>query len=455
MLRTIDRYRMLGPGMRVGVAVSGGADSVCLLYVLVELRARWDLRLSVLHLNHNLRGEESRADAEFVRELAARLGLAAVLSEADIAATVDNLEQAARDARLAFFRETMRTGPLDRVALGHTRSDQAETVLYRFLRGAGTAGLAGIRPVTVDGLIRPLLEVDRAEVERFLRERAIPWRDDSTNASRVFARNRIRHELLPQLARDWNPAIYESLAQVADWALEEQSYWDAEIGRLAATRLVERKGAVLMCVDSLADLPVAVTRRLVRRAMEAAKGDLRGIAFHHVAAVLELASRAAGTGRCQAPGLEIRRSFDWLRFSRPGAGGPGYAAPVAVPGTVQVPGTEIAVSLELIEKMDASGPWESVYNEKTVGLDWYSLRGALELRSWRPGDQYQPVGSAGEKKIKTLFHEARIPLWDRRHWPILTGGGSILWTRRFGPAARFAANAGSKVVLVVRDTGRS
>ena len=212
---------MLGPGMRVGVAVSGGADSVCLLYVLVELRARWDLRLSVLHLNHNLRGEESRADAEFVRELAARLGLAAVLSEADIAATVDNLEQAARDARLAFFRETMRTGPLDRVALGHTRSDQAETVLYRFLRGAGTAGLAGIRPVTVDGLIRPLLEVDRAEVERFLRERAIPWRDDSTNASRVFARNRIRHELLPQLARDWNPAIYESLAQVADWALEE------------------------------------------------------------------------------------------------------------------------------------------------------------------------------------------------------------------------------------------
>ncbi len=143
----IRRHAMFERGQRVGVAVSGGADSVCLLHVLVELAPRWDLRLSVLHLDHRLRGEESRGDAEFVRALAARLGLPFHAEEAGSLAG-DNLEQAARRARRAFFLRLLADRRLDRVALGHTRSDQAETVLYRFLRGAGTAGLAGMRPVT-------------------------------------------------------------------------------------------------------------------------------------------------------------------------------------------------------------------------------------------------------------------------------------------------------------------
>jgi len=140
--RTIERYHMFQPGQSVGVAVSGGADSVCLLHVLLELAPRWDLRLSVLHLDHGLRGEESRGDARFVRELAGRLGLPVCIREVQVAAAPDNLEQAARKARLAFFRERIASGAVERVALGHTRSDQAETVLFRFLRGSGTAGLA-------------------------------------------------------------------------------------------------------------------------------------------------------------------------------------------------------------------------------------------------------------------------------------------------------------------------
>src|SRR5438105_6744354 len=228
---------MFQPGHSVGVAVSGGADSVCLLHVLLELAPRWDLRLSVLHLDHGLRGEESRGDALFVRELAGRLGLPVCIREVQVAAAPDNLEQAARKARLAFFQERIASGSVERVALGHTRSDQAETVLFRFLRGSGTAGLAGIRPVTGDGLVRPLIAVDRADVTRFLRERGIPWREDSTNAGPQFARNRIRHQLLPQLAREWNPAIGEMLAHTADWALGEEAYWQNEIDRLAAEHL--------------------------------------------------------------------------------------------------------------------------------------------------------------------------------------------------------------------------
>jgi tRNA(Ile)-lysidine synthase len=414
--------------------------------------------LSVLHLDHGLRGEESRLDAEFVRGLADRLGLPLSLRETPVAQSPDNLEQAAREARLAFFRESIAGGAAKRVATGHTRSDQAETVLFRFLRGSGTAGLAGIRPVTSEGIVRPLIEVERLEVREFLLERGIAWREDSTNRSLQFARNRIRHELLPQIAREWNPAIGETLANTADWALAEEAWWDAEIERLAARHFTPSDGAILLRADLLAGLPLAVARRLVRRAMELAKGDLRGIDFGHIRSVMDLAQSTEGHGRLQAPGLDIFRSFEWLRFGQPGAApfGTGlesrnYRLAVAVPGTVRVPGTNLAISLELIDKsgLFVSSDW--VYNSRMGCLDWQRLSGSLELRNWRPGDQYQPVGYSGREKIKSLFQQARIPLWERRHWPVLTDGPSIVWARRFGPAAGLVAEQDAKVVLKIRE----
>ena len=456
--QTIARHRMFEPAQQVGVAVSGGADSVCLLHVLLELAPRWDLRLAVLHLDHGLRGEESRQDAEFVRGLADRLGLPLTLRESPVAESPDNLEQAARQARLAFFRETMAGGAVQRVATGHTRSDQAETVLFRFLRGSGTAGLAGIRPVTSEGIVRPLIEVERSEVQQFLLDRGIAWREDSTNSSLQFARNRIRRELLPQLAREWNPAIGETLANTADWALAEEAWWDAEIDRLACQHFTTSQNAILLRAGVLPALPLAVARRLVRRAMELVKGDLRGIDFGHIRSVMDLARSTEGHGRLQAPGLDIFRSFEWLRFGQLGGApfGPGletrnYRLALAVPGTVRVPGTNLAISLELIDKSGPSVSPEWVYNNWMGCLDWQRLSGSLELRNWRPGDQYQPAGYSGQEKIKTLFQRARIPLWERRHWPVLTDGSSIVWARRFGPAAGLVADQDAKVILKIRE----
>jgi tRNA(Ile)-lysidine synthase len=453
---TIRRYRMFEPGQHAGVAVSGGADSVCLLHVLLELAPQWGLRLSVLHLNHRLRGAESLQDEEFVRELAARLGLSASIRAVDVAASGDNLEQAARQTRLAFFREQMVAWDMARVATGHTRDDQAETVLFRFLRGSGGAGLAAIRPVTEDGLVRPLLEASRAEVEEYLRERGIAWREDSSNSSLQFARNRIRHKLLPQLAREWNPAIGETLNRTADWALAEEEYWDAEIGRLAAALLTERNGAVLARTEAFRQLPLASARRLVRRALEQAKSDLRGVDFGHIAAVLRLASSRLGHGRVQAPGVEVERSLDWLRFatcvsSRPASGG--YRLTVPVPGLVGIPGTDLAISLELIEKAGTVDAPECVYNSDEGCIDWGGLSGPLEIRNWRPGDQYQSKGSAGEEKIKILFQKARIPRWERRQWPVVTDGSAIVWARQFGAARRFAATPSCTTVLRIRVAG--
>jgi tRNA(Ile)-lysidine synthase len=431
---------------------------VCLLHTLVELAPRWDFQLSVLHLNHKLRGEDSERDEEFVRAMAARLGLPVTVRawqrppESALPESA-NLEEAARQARLAFFAETIASGAVDCVALGHTRSDQAETVLFRFLRGAGTAGLAGIRPVTSTGLIRPLLIVTRSQVKAFLKERGISWREDLTNASPRFARNRIRHALLPQLAAEWNPAIAETLADTAEWALAEEAYWDAEIGRLESALIVETPGAALIRGEDLRGLPVALARRLIRRAIERVKGDLRGIEFRHVAAALELADSAEGHGRLQAPGVDVLRSLDWVRLGVPGSLAPErrrYRFPAPVPGRLEIPDSGGWIRLELTEK---SGSADRVYDKGTDWLEWRKLSGPLVVRNWNPGDQYQPVGKSGEVKIKTLFQEARIPLWERGRWPVLLDGSSVVWARRFGAAVRAAPGPGAQTILVIQDTG--
>jgi len=434
---------MFEPGQRVAVAVSGGADSVCLLYALIELGG---LALSVLHVDHRLRGEESRGDAGFVRDLAARLDLPFHLREIDL--PPGNVEQEARRARLAFFHEQLAGGQVDRVALGHTRGDQAETVLFRFLRGSGTAGLAGIRPVTAEGLVRPLIEIERAEIERYLTERKIPWREDSTNATEDFARNRLRRRLLPQLAAEWNPAIEETLAHTAEIARGEEAYWGLEMDRLAAEHLKRDLGGVVVRAGVFAELPVAAARRLARRAVEVAKGDLRGVDFRHIEQLLEAAGE--GCRRFQLPGLDVRRSFDWLRLGKPLTRKP-YTLKPLVPGITPVPGTPLGLSLELIEKSETSGLTENVYNSGMGCLDWKRLSGSLELRSWRFGDRYQPMGIPGAEKIKTLFQLQRIPVWERAQWPVLTDGASIVWTRGFGPAAAFAAGPESGMRLKIGE----
>ncbi|HTA30872.1 MAG TPA: tRNA lysidine(34) synthetase TilS, partial [Candidatus Cybelea sp.] len=357
-----------------------------------------------------------------------------------------------------FFDSATQEAKLDCVATGHTRSDQAETVLFRFLRGSGTAGLAGIRPVTKGGVVRPLIECSRASVEQYLRSRNIAWREDSSNATLQLARNRIRHELLPLLEREWNPAIRETLAQTAEWARAEEAYWDAEMDRLAASCATADGGFVFMNTRTLAGLPLAVARRLVRRAMERVKGDLRGIDFGHVEALLNLAAGGEGHGRVQAPGLDVLRSFEWLRFGALGSYGMvarAYSVEAAIPGIVRVDAVPVEISLELVERSESCDLSPYVYNREVGCLDWSSLSGRVVLRNWRPGDQYQPIGRSHEEKIKTLFQEFRIPIWERRHWPVLTDRGVIVWARRFGPAANFAANAGSSTILQIRESETS
>jgi tRNA(Ile)-lysidine synthase len=341
------------------------------------------------------------------------------------------------------------------VATGHTRTDQAETVLFRILRGSGLAGLVGILPVTHEGLVRPLLEIDRNEIEAWLRERGIAWREDETNRDPAFARNRLRHEILPLLREDFNPQLDQALANLAALARDEEAYWDTEIAHLIQPPATSHQPLILP-LSVLTQAPPALARRLVRRAVEIIKGDLRGIDFRHIERVIEMARSTDGSDRMQAPGLDVCRSFDWLRFAPPGSWAPqeGFAVSLNVPGSVELPRSGARIVLQVLEKDAATRPCATVVNE----LDWQRLRtgeGApsLELRNWRPGDQYRRVGRTNPEKVKFFFQEARVPLWERRYWPIITFHGQIVWSRRFGAAAEFARGPETGSILQVAETG--
>jgi tRNA(Ile)-lysidine synthase len=432
MCKTIARYQMLGPGNRVIAAVSGGPDSVCLLHALREIQPRLGFRLAgVAHFNHKLRGEASDEDERFVERLTRTFDLEFYCASAEVAQAPGNLEQAARRARRAFFRSLIERGLAERIALGHTRDDQAETVLFRLLRGSGLAGLAAILPVTSEGAVRPLLGVTRAEVLAFLKDREIAWREDATNLEPRFARNRIRRSLLPQLSRNWNPRLAETLAHLADLAYAEERWWAEEIGRRAERILVASQGAVELRAQDLMDLPLAMARRLVRLAIRRAKGGLTGVEFGHIERVLELAGRPAGAGRVELPGVEVTRSFDWLRLVLPGIPLRSEPRRVGAPGRHPSPDGNTLICLDIIQREQIA--------QGCVTLGW-NVAGGLELRGWRPGDHYRPAGYSRDHKLRELFQKGRIPSWRRPGWPILTYEDKILWARQFGPADAFCGS---------------
>jgi tRNA(Ile)-lysidine synthase len=281
----IDR-KLLRPGMRIAVAVSGGADSVALLRRLMETAPEIGLVLSVAHVHHGIRGAEADADAEFVSSLAAVHGLVYRRCDVDTPAAArenrETIEEAARNLRYAWFRELLEQGEADAVATAHTLDDQAETVLHKLLRGAWTEGLGGIHPViqcTPGAILRPLLGARRPEIEAWLGAIGQAWREDATNADTAFTRNRLRHELLPALAL-YNPQIHSQLANMATLARDEETYWQAELGRILPGLLLPGKpvrgggratsthpdeAGVAFEIERLPQSP-AVRRRLLRAA---------------------------------------------------------------------------------------------------------------------------------------------------------------------------------------------
>ena len=436
----------------VGVAVSGGPDSVALLHALRDLIGARPF--AVLHVNHCLRGSESDSDEEFVRGLAASLGCGFHVRRCDLstagAGGGGNLEQEGRRCRYRFFREAVAAGICGTVATGHTRSDQAETVLFRLLRGAAGTGLGGIWPVHERQVVRPMLDVSRAEVLEYLRCRGIAWREDASNASQAFARNRLRHELLPALRRDWNPGVERVLANTADWAVEEERFWRPRIAELRDGCVREEAGGLVLEVDAVRSLHVAEQRRLIGSVVASPLLGARSPDFGHIEAVRALVLGRPGSGSVDLRGVRAVRSFGAVLLRSRGADRVlDYDLPLPVPGRVQVPGgAETTVRTRLVDE-SASKP---LYTESGLDLlDWERVPGPLRLRNWRAGDQYWPSGQRSTRRVRELFQRARVSAWRRVGWPVVTSMDRIVWVREFGPAADLAPRTGCRQLLAVDE----
>ena len=464
MIRKILRYvreqQLVVPGDRVAVAVSGGADSVSLLRALLELRGQLGAVLAVAHFNHKIRGAEADEDEEFVRQLAAKFQMEFYCGSADAPAYAReqkmSLETAARELRHAWFAELVRGHKADKIATAHTQDDQAETVLMRILRGTGTRGLAGIAPwQTQKALIRPLLSVTREEVEAYLKHLGQSWRDDSSNKDLRHMRNRVRHELMPLLQRDYNPALRQTLADLAEVARAEEEYWENELVDLKA-RLVRsgkpsrsgrsnRQESVLAVdLSAFAGQPLAVQRRLLRAIAEDLGATLE---FKHVQEMLELASRKKTGLKVELPsGLVVRNSMRELQVTRDDKNErpANYSYPLTIPGQVRVAELGTIVRTRIMSLEQFSG-----YNSGL--LDRTLLAPELKVRNWRPGDRFFPAHTRSPKKVKELLQPGRLghellPA-ERKNWPVVESAGEIVWMRGFAAPEALSAKSGDAVLI--------
>ncbi len=449
VLGYIRRQGLLRAGDRVGVAVSGGIDSVALLRIMLEMRQEVGVILSVVHFNHKLRGAQADADEEFVRGLGNQHGLEVHVGAGDVAGHAGNLhlsiETAARELRYQYFGRLFETNMLNRIATGHTLDDQAETVLLKLIRGAGTRGLAGIYPQlqvrsSQFSVIRPLLGTRRKLLEAYLGEIGQDWREDGSNRDLRHARNRVRHGVLPRLERGLNPAVREALAETAEIARSEEEYWQREVGRILPE--VWQAQSLTLRPEGLADLPLALRRRVVRAAAECLG---LGLEFRHVEDILSLDRR--GPRSAMLPdGWVLRYTTSGLKFEVSGTHANDYEYILPVPGQVVVAEAGVSFQAALVPGSAASG-----YNPDHM-LDPALLQKSLTVRNWRAGDRYWPAHSKAPKKIKELLQESKLTGTERKLWPVVASGQEIVWVRGFPSPARLRPQDGTQGALVIRES---
>jgi tRNA(Ile)-lysidine synthase len=466
--RSVLQHGWARPGLHLLAAVSGGADSVALLHALLALAPEFSWQLSIAHLNHGLRGAAAEKDAAFVTAMAQDLGLPCRLGCVSVPEFRRqrrlSIEEAARLLRYAFLDQAAGQTGAQRVALGHTADDNAELILMRLLRGSGPLGLAGIAPQRGGLFIRPLLAVTRGQVLDFLRARRLAWVEDSSNRDTRFLRNRVRHCLLPELERSYNPGVRQALLRLAAINRADEAYLEACAQPPYQEARVAIRDGIGLRLTVLASLPAALAHRLIRRAIAEVKGDLRGIGQRHVLAVAGLPAAAPRQPELHLPGpLRVVCSAQALCFSLPprAAGGrplpdaapqADFALELPAPGCYRAAAAGVRVSIEALPPERWPGPNTTGHMEAFFDMDEVAF--PLVLRRLRPGDRFTPLGLQGRQKIRKFLIDHKVPRRERPGCIVLASGGAdperVIWLvgQRIDASAR--VRSGTARLLRVR-----
>src|SRR5262245_60898816 len=452
VLRTIRKHEMLPRGSRVLVALSGGPDSVALLHILRTLEQRGEMVVAAAaHFNHQLRGAEADTDEVFCRDLAAATGVPFIAGRADVAARAResgrSLEDTARQSRYEFLDEAADSTDAAAVAVGHSLDDQAETFLLRLIRGAGPAGLAGIRP-RAGRVIRPLLDISRAELRRYAAEQGLAFRDDSSNADVSIPRNRVRLELVPYLSR-FSPAISGTLSREAALAREDEEFLDRLAIESAHSIVLQESGRVTVDVAGLTALPPALASRVTRKALAAAAPG-RFIGFQHIDDLLDLARSGADGAALALPGVTAMRRGSRIFFGivadRPFSNS--FRFSLSIPGEVAVPGWALSAAwLEGPGQVDTPPA-----RGNTAVVAAAPLRGPLAVRSRRPGDTFRPLGMRGRgRKLQDFLVDRKIARVDRDSLPLVVDQDDrIVWVVGQSVAEDFRVTAPEQGVILLK-----
>ncbi len=446
----ITRYNLLKNGDCVLIACSGGPDSVCLTHLFCRIKKEYGLAIKIIHFQHGLRGKKSLKDEQFVRHWVKDLGEQLIVKKIDVYGYARKkkmgIEQAARELRYYWLEKYSQQVGFNRVSLGHSQDDQAETVIGNLIRGTGMLGLAGIPPIRKLGksnidLVRPLLSIRRKEIEQYLKFNQLSFRLDETNRQMVFRRNRIRHELLPLLER-YNPRIRESMAHLAEILYEENLYWDKKTAAFYPKIVAQYKNQTAIDLSKLLQYNNLFQMKLLQCFLSGETG------FNQWQAVQRLTADRQGCGEVALPGKQLRKESGFLFFAPENLRKKRTiktVCQVSIPGTVRYSKLGIIIRFRIFSRPERF----CYHRDKNYAyFDWAKLKEKkIHLRFRRAGDWFYPFGMKGRKKVKDFFIDLKLPQEQRNEIPILAAADDILWVVGYRSSEKFKVTAESKQIL--------
>ncbi len=452
------RHKLLPAGANIVAACSGGPDSLALVDLLSGLCTETGCRLVVAHVDHGLRGDDSRLDAEFVRQFCRDRELPFFCGQVDVTGVIrqqgGSLEEVARHLRYEYLRQVAAQVGGAWIATGHHQDDQAETLLLNLLRGSGGSGLGAMRPRQGD-VIRPLLCLTRVEIEDYCRKHDLQPRFDASNRDVDFRRNRVRHELVPWLQSNFNPELTQTLCRTAEILAAEQSFLQDYAEARIADCVVATGRGYRLDGQAFVDLPEAVQRNLLRNLLTKLRGDVRGIGFMHVEQIRRLFLRKRGTGRLDLPGkFQARRCYRNVYLEtlpdseprKPAAKALTVSLPLVCPGDTALPGLGIVLRCTV---HPAHGSLPPGLGPHRVAFDRERVQEPLIVRRRQPGDLFRPLGAPGVRKLKELLIDLKIPRELRDSMPLICDAAGILWVAGCRRSERAGLSADTREYIML------
>lgn len=445
-VNAIKKYSMLHQGDSVLIGLSGGPDSICLSAILDELKDNFNLSLQALYVNHGLRPEENKKEEAFCREFCGALGIKFYIEYADVREYAEakrlNLQEAARELRYGLFEKVSLRENAGKIAMAHNADDQAETVIMRLIRGSGRKGLSGMPPVR-GKIIRPFIDIQRAEIEGYLKARGISFVTDSSNLKTDYLRNRLRMDILPLLKAE-NPSFTESICRAAEILRDEDQYLQTAATK-AMMRLITRKSdkSIELFLIPLMNINKAILRRVLRRALSEI-GAGTGIGLVHIDGIIDLVHNCKSGDSINLPkGIRAIKNYSTLVLTKDIQTG-------IKTKHIEIPGKTICGETGLMLTARLSDSPEKNDGKTAALFDYERLALPLQVRSRRDGDYFYPAGFGKRKKLQDFLVDLKVPREMRDSVPVVVSGEDIIWVAGYRMDGRFAAGEGTRKFLILR-----